>query len=113
MICLKCLEKDPARRYVSVLALAEDLERWLNHEPIRARPSTAVERITKWARRRPAIAALTALAGVLILVAITGITCQWRRAERNAKAERTSNRQAREQLWNSLLAQTRAGRLSG
>ena len=82
------------------------MERWLNHEPVRARPSTFVERVTKWAQRRPAIAALTALAGVLILVAITGITWQWLRAERNART-------AREQLWHSLLGQAQAGRLSG
>ncbi len=112
-ICLKCLEKDPARRYTSARALAEDLERWLNHEPILARPRTAVERITKWAQRRPAIAALTALAGVLVIVAITGITWQWRRAERNAAAERASNEKAQEQLWHSRLGQARAGRLSG
>jgi WD40 repeat protein len=60
-ICLKCLDKEPARRYGSAEALAEDLERWLAHEPIRARPTTAWERAAKWARRRPAAAALTAV----------------------------------------------------
>jgi WD40 repeat protein/tRNA A-37 threonylcarbamoyl transferase component Bud32 len=65
-ICLKCLEKDPARRYPSAEALAEDLERWQRHEPILARPSTTWERAAKWARRRPATALL--LAGSFISV---------------------------------------------
>jgi TolB-like protein/predicted Ser/Thr protein kinase/Flp pilus assembly protein TadD len=59
-ICLKCLEKDPQRRYSSALALAEDLERWLRHEPIRARPSGVFTRGKKWVRRNPTIAALAA-----------------------------------------------------
>jgi WD40 repeat protein/HEAT repeat protein len=70
-ICLKCLEKDPVRRYTSAEALAEDLERWLGGEPIHARPSTAWERTVKWARRRPAAAALVAVtvaAAVVLLV---------------------------------------------
>jgi WD40 repeat protein/tRNA A-37 threonylcarbamoyl transferase component Bud32 len=83
-ICLKCLEKEPVRRYTSAAELADDLGHFLHHEPIRARPSTAVERVTKWARRRPAVAALTALAGVLLIVALAGTTWQWRRAEAHA-----------------------------
>ncbi len=59
-ICLKCLEKDPKRRYSSALALAEDLERWLKHEPILARRTGIFTRARKWVRRRPAIAALVA-----------------------------------------------------
>ena len=60
-ICLKCLEKDPKRRYSSALALAEDLERWLKHEPIRARRTGIFTRSRKWVRRNPSIAVMTAL----------------------------------------------------
>ena len=59
-ICLKCLEKDPKRRYSSALALAEDLERWLRHEPIQARRTGIFTRGRKWVRRNRAIAALIA-----------------------------------------------------
>ena len=65
-ICLKCLEKDPQRRYSSALALAEDLERWLKHEPIRARRTGLFTRGRKWVRRNPTIAVLVvALAAVM------------------------------------------------
>jgi TolB-like protein/predicted Ser/Thr protein kinase len=60
-ICLKCLEKDPKRRYSSALALAEDLERWLKHEPIKARRVGAVVRGRKWVRRNPSIAVMAAM----------------------------------------------------
>jgi serine/threonine protein kinase/tetratricopeptide (TPR) repeat protein len=69
-ICLKCLEKDPKRRYSSALALAEDLEHWLKHEPIQAKPSGFFTRSRKWARRNPAIAAL--VASLVALGAIMG-----------------------------------------
>jgi serine/threonine protein kinase/tetratricopeptide (TPR) repeat protein len=59
-ICLKCLEKDPKRRYPSALALAEDLEHWLRHEPIRAKRSGFFTHLRKWVRRKPAPAALIA-----------------------------------------------------
>jgi hypothetical protein len=63
-IILKCLEKEPKRRYSSAAALAEDLQRFLDGEPIVARPVSAFERALKWARRRPAIATLLAMVGV-------------------------------------------------
>ena len=59
-ICLKCLEKDPKRRYSSALALAEDLERWLKHEPILARRTGIITRGKKWVRRNPTSALLAA-----------------------------------------------------
>jgi serine/threonine protein kinase/tetratricopeptide (TPR) repeat protein len=57
-ICLKCLEKDAKRRYASALALAEDLERWLKHEPIQARHTGVFTRGKKWVRRNPTSALL-------------------------------------------------------
>src|SRR5438045_9449195 len=59
-ICLKCLEKDPKHRYCSALALAEDLERWLKHEPIKARHTGVFARGGKWVRRNPTSALLVA-----------------------------------------------------
>jgi WD40 repeat protein len=79
-IALKCLEKDPARRYASAGALADDLDRWLAGEPILARPTTPVERAVKWARRRPAIAAMSLAIALLALGGLAGILVQWRRA---------------------------------
>jgi len=70
-ICLQCLEKDPQRRYSSALALAEDLERWLNHEPIEARRTGIVTRSRKWVRRNPSIAVMAAMS--LALAAPLGV----------------------------------------
>src|SRR5260370_3300577 len=70
-ICLKCLEKDPKRRYPSAVALAEDLEHWLKHEPIQARRTGMLPRGKRWVRRNPT----TAIAAVLLvsLVAAVGV----------------------------------------
>jgi serine/threonine-protein kinase len=70
-ICLKCLEKDPRRRYASALALAEDLERWLKHEPIRARRTGLVTGGRKWVRRNPSIAVMAAM--LLVLAVPLGV----------------------------------------
>src|SRR5881396_856289 len=68
-ICLKCLEKDPKRRYPSALALAEDLERWLKHEPIQARHTGIFARGKKWVRRNPTSVLLAAsLVGLVAAV---------------------------------------------
>jgi WD40 repeat protein/tRNA A-37 threonylcarbamoyl transferase component Bud32 len=90
-ICLKCLHKDPQRRYDSAAALADDLRRWLDGEPILARPVSAYERFRKWARRRPAQAALAALLALVTLLGVAGVTLQWRRAEEaSTQAQRTA-----------------------
>ena len=70
-ICLKCLEKDPKRRYSSALALAEDLERWLKHEPIRARPIGIFGRGKKWLQRNPTAAGIAVLS--MALIAAVGV----------------------------------------
>lgn len=72
-ICLKCLEKDPARRYASAEALADDLKRFLAGEPVRARPARMADRLVKWVRRRKAVAGLLVLGVVAVLLAIGGV----------------------------------------
>ena len=74
-ICLKCLEKSPQRRYSSALALAEDLERWLRHEPILARRTGIVHRGKKWLQRNPTAAGITVLS--LALITAVGVIV-WR-----------------------------------
>jgi predicted Ser/Thr protein kinase/tetratricopeptide (TPR) repeat protein len=66
-ICLKCLQKEPARRYASALALADDLQRYLEHKPILARPAGMVERTWRWCRRNPRLAGTAALASLLLV----------------------------------------------
>jgi hypothetical protein len=73
VIALKCLSKDPARRYPSAAALAEDLDRWANGEPILARPAPAWEKGWKWAKRHPAAAALLATCALAIGGGVAGL----------------------------------------
>lgn len=75
-ICWKCLEKEPARRYSSAQALADDLERWLKGEPIRARRVGIVERVGLWCRRKPAMAGMAGAA--LAVVMIVSSIATWR-----------------------------------
>jgi WD40 repeat protein len=72
VICLKCLEKAPGKRYASAAELAEDLQRFLDGEAIRARPPAAPERMWKWSRRNPAMA-VASLAGAALLTVLVGL----------------------------------------
>ncbi len=80
-ICLKCLQKQPARRYDSARAVADDLRRWLDGRSILARPVSPLEKARRWCRRRPAVAAL----GIALLIALSagfvGMFLFWRHAE--------------------------------
>ncbi len=112
-ICLKCLQKEPARRYTSARALAEDLQRWQNGETIFALPSTGTENFLRWCRRNPAIAVLSALV-ILSLVAVAVIsTSEAFHIKRARDSLAAAEKDAKGKLWNSLLAQARAERWSG
>ena len=92
-IVLKCLEKNPLRRYHSAEALAEDLERWLADLPIRARPATRLERAVKWVRRRPAAAGLILFATIALLAsaaAIRGYISTTELREKQQRSERAA-----------------------
>jgi WD40 repeat protein len=105
-ICLRCLEKDPWRRYTSAAALADDLRRWLDGAPIAARPVGAVARVWMWSRRN---AIVTGLLAALILFAL-GTTWQWWRAERLLlQAQRDASGEAIDHAL-SICAQEHVGR---
>ena len=110
VIALKCLRKDPAQRYVSAAALADDLDRWLRGEPILARPVGVPERLWRWTCRRPLIASLSAL---LVLGTIAGASIL-ARANRHLShaltATRSAEARAQTNLHRALLAQIRTRR---
>jgi WD40 repeat protein/serine/threonine protein kinase len=87
-ICLKCLAKEPSKRYDSAGALADDLRRYLDGKPILAKPTPFREHIWKAARRRPGVALLLAAILAVTVGGIAGILHQWRRAEHNADEQR-------------------------
>jgi len=105
VIALKCLEKDPGKRYESAAALADDLDRWLRGEPILARPASRLERTAKWVRRNPAVAALTTLA-VIMLVGGTAVSMYFageaRWEAKDAKTQRARAEQEERQAIDRL-----------
>ncbi len=102
-ICLKCLEKEPQRRYRSAEMLAEDLDRWQVGEPIHARPLPPAQRFWRWCRRNPGPAILSGAITVLLFAVAIGSTLA---AVRINRAERV----ATEKLYDSYIAQARAMR---
>jgi len=92
VICLKCLEKKPAQRYPSAAGLAEDLRRWQNHEPIRARPPSLFGRAVRWCRRHPGVTAVV----VVMALGLAGVFWQWRVAESQRQAAVTASELAEE-----------------
>src|SRR5262249_28397303 len=119
-VVLKAMDKDPARRYPSAEALAEDLHRFLADEPVKARRIRLPGRLWRWCRRNRAVASLTAAVLLLVLTVAVGSTLAavWLRVAlsdaqsseaRAVKAERGT----KDQLWRAKLSEARAITLSG
>jgi predicted Ser/Thr protein kinase len=104
-ICLKCLRKDPAKRYASAAALAEDLHNWLAGKPITARPVGRLERGVKWCKCYPAVAALVVVSTLAAIVA-SGLAAWAIQAEEAAVAERDAKAVALQAEQKALRAET-------
>lgn len=103
-ICLRCLEREPERRYPSAKAFAEDLERWLSGEPIKARPSTRFERGLRWCGRHPLATGLLACALILFLLAPIAVFVVLNELERKLSATMLeNNRYAAQHVSNAVL----------
>src|SRR5687767_2406011 len=108
-ITLKCLEKEPSRRYQTAKELADELGRVLRHEPIQARAVNAPEKLWRWCRRKPALASAVGFAAAALMVGLVATTWQWHRAERHAESERQARIAGQRQLYvaNMNVAQHR------
>ncbi|MGZ0163294.1 MAG: protein kinase domain-containing protein [Planctomycetales bacterium] len=98
-ICLKCLQKEPLRRYQTAAELRDDLLRFVNHEPIEARPVGRLERLWRWTQRKPLVAGLTAAVAVSLIAGTVVSTVFAISASQNATvAEQNAERAGRNEL---------------
>lgn len=103
-ICLKCLRKESGHRYLSARALAEDLDRFLQGQPILARPVGPLERAVKWARRKPALAGLYALAFLALTGLTVGVGLLWQANTREAELRQAAESHAQKARANERTA---------
>jgi serine/threonine protein kinase/WD40 repeat protein len=103
-VVARCLEKDPRRRYAGADELADDLRRFLDNRPTRARPHTARERFWLWTKRNPAVAGLLAALAAVLLVAFAAVTWLWVEARDTARKERLAKEQAERAEWGAKQA---------
>lgn len=121
-ICLKAMEKDPRRRYASAADMGDDLQRWCQGQPVKARPVGPVGRLGRWTKRHPSIAVLSTLVMTVSMLGFCGVLHQWRRAEQNlsrfqsqqaatarmtrlADQEKQNAQQARGQVISAVVSQ--------
>lgn len=112
-IALKCLEKEPARRYTSARALAQELESWTKGDTILARPATPLENAVRWGKRNPVLAGLGATVFLLLAALVLLSASSALRIERARQLAVSAQQQAVARLWQSYLAEARAHRWSG
>ncbi len=114
LICLKCLEKDPADRYPTAGALVDDLRRWAAGEPVSVRAAGIAERVAKWARRKPTLAAAYTLGLLTVLVGGLGgaAVWQWRAAARARDVAATAKVTAEKARDSEAMAKEATGRLN-
>jgi tetratricopeptide (TPR) repeat protein/predicted Ser/Thr protein kinase len=103
-ICLKCLHKDPERRYAGADSLAADLGRFRDGRPILARRIGPLGRLGRWVRRNPVVAGLTAASALLFLAGFAGVAWQWYRAERQRATAEQERARARAGFEQARLA---------
>jgi WD40 repeat protein/tetratricopeptide (TPR) repeat protein len=112
-VCLKCLEKDPRRRYATAAALADDLSRFLSGRSVTARPVSVWERGWRWCKRnRPLAASLAAGAGLLLAIAVVSSVAAWM-LSREASRANQAEREGRERLFQAMFNDARSLRRSG
>ena len=105
-VCLKCLNKEPSRRYATAAGLADDLRRYLAGEPVSARPVGAVSRAARWARRRPGVAALLAVSATGAIIAFALVA--WKEADARQAQRRAEQSQEAEKKQRGMAETARA-----
>jgi serine/threonine protein kinase/WD40 repeat protein len=112
-ICLKCLQKEPRKRYPTALELAEELKRFLSDQPIQARRTPVVEQAWRWCRRNPLAAALAAMLAGLVMLVVAGSVLSALQLNAEAHRAAASEHEATYRLFRSRIAEARAIRFSG
>jgi WD40 repeat protein/serine/threonine protein kinase/tetratricopeptide (TPR) repeat protein len=106
VICLKCLEKEPGRRYRSAAALADDLARFQADEPIVARPPSVAGRFARWCRRKPLVAGMTSALVTVFLVGFAAVTALWLLADERGRLAEKKSQEASDALKGEAQARS-------